>query len=101
MTTRSGTDGAGGPALLMPMRFEDGTGPRRVGPAALDGRDGHRAASTTVKEPIESQRTQWERVALSQNVELHIRRPLSRLEQKRIERLIRLGREILEEGDQP
>jgi DNA-binding transcriptional MerR regulator len=47
-----------------------------------------------------TQRTQWERVALSDNVELHIRRPLGRLDNKRVERLIRIGREILEE-DQP
>jgi DNA-binding transcriptional MerR regulator len=51
--------------------------------------------------PEQTQRTQWERVPLSLNVELHIRRPLGRLEQKRVERLIRIGREILEEGDQP
>jgi DNA-binding transcriptional MerR regulator len=44
-------------------------------------------------------RSQWERVTLSQNVELHIRRPLGRFEQKQIERLIRLGRELLEGGD--
>jgi hypothetical protein len=40
-------------------------------------------------------------VALGQNVELHIRRPLGRLEQRRVERLIRIGREILEEEAQP
>jgi hypothetical protein len=40
-------------------------------------------------------------VTLGPNVELHIRRPLGRLDQKRVERLIRIGREILEEGDQP
>jgi hypothetical protein len=59
------------------------------------------APSPTVATPEQAQRTQWDRVALSQNVELHIRRPLGRLEQKRVERLIRIGREILEEGDQP
>jgi len=48
---------------------------------------------------MSTQRSQWERVTLSQNVELHIRRPLGRLEQKQIERLIRLGRELLEGGD--
>jgi DNA-binding transcriptional MerR regulator len=42
-------------------------------------------------------RSQWERVQLSQNVELHIRRPSSRADNKRVERLIRIGREILEE----
>ncbi|HZW01162.1 MAG TPA: MerR family transcriptional regulator [Candidatus Deferrimicrobium sp.] len=51
------------------------------------------------EESVGAQRSQWERVTLSQNVELHIRRPLSRLEQKQIERLVRLGRELLEGGD--
>jgi DNA-binding transcriptional MerR regulator len=44
------------------------------------------------------QRSQWERVTLGPNVELHVRRPLSRIEQKQVERLIRLGRELLEGG---
>jgi DNA-binding transcriptional MerR regulator len=52
------------------------------------------------EDPSAIQRTQWERVTLGPNVELHIRRPLSRLEQKQVERLIRLGRELLE-GGQP
>jgi hypothetical protein len=47
-----------------------------------------------------TQRTQWERVTLSPNVELHVRRPSSRAEQKQVERLVRLGRELLE-GGQP
>jgi hypothetical protein len=46
------------------------------------------------------QRSQWERVALSPDVELHVRRPLSRLANKRVERLIAIARELLEE-DQP
>jgi DNA-binding transcriptional MerR regulator len=56
-------------------------------------------SSLEPEEPVGAQRSQWERVTLSQNVELHIRRPLGRLEQKQIERLIRLGRELLEGGD--
>jgi DNA-binding transcriptional MerR regulator len=59
------------------------------------------APDTSVPNPPEPQRSQWERVPLSPHVELHIRRPLGRLDQKRVERLIRIGREILEEGDQP
>ena len=51
------------------------------------------------EESVGTQRSQWERVTLSQNVELHIRRPLGRLEQKQIERLVRLGRELLEGRD--
>jgi Ca-activated chloride channel family protein len=44
-------------------------------------------------------RTRWERVPLGEHVELHIRQPLDRRTHKQIERLIRLGREMLEEGD--
>jgi DNA-binding transcriptional MerR regulator len=44
-------------------------------------------------------RTRWERVPLGENVELHIRLPQSRQRHKQIERLIRFGREVLEEGD--
>jgi len=56
-------------------------------------------SSPEAEESKGTQRSQWERVTLSQNVELHIRRPLGRHEQKQIERLIRLGRELLEGGD--
>lgn len=48
-------------------------------------------------EPPPGQRSQWERVVLGQGVELHIRRPLNRKDNKRVERLITLGRELLEE----
>ena len=55
------------------------------------------AAPTSSPDPKQTQRSQWDRVELSHNVELHIRRPLSRQDNKRVERLIRLGREMLEE----
>jgi DNA-binding transcriptional MerR regulator len=51
-------------------------------------------------EPGATLRTQWERVTLAPNVELHVRRPLGRMEQKQVERLIRLGRDLLEGGPQ-
>jgi DNA-binding transcriptional MerR regulator len=44
-------------------------------------------------------RTRWERVPLGENVELHIRVPMGKRKHHQIERLIRLGREMLEEGD--
>ena len=88
-------------------------GPRpRLRPSAPASRAGSRSAACRdashpaplspqpSPEARSTQRTQWERVALSDNVELHIRRPLGRLDNKRVERLIRIGREILEE-DQP
>jgi DNA-binding transcriptional MerR regulator len=45
-------------------------------------------------------RSQWDRILLAPDVELHVRRPLTRLVHKRVERLITIAREILEE-DQP
>jgi hypothetical protein len=42
-------------------------------------------------------RSQWERVSLAPDVELHIRRPLTRQQNKRVDRLIAIGRELLEE----
>lgn len=42
-------------------------------------------------------RSQWERVNLARDVELHIRRPLSREQNKQIERLLQAAREIFQE----
>ncbi len=43
------------------------------------------------------QRSQWERFALSTDVEIHVRRPVSREENRRIERLLESAREIFKE----
>jgi len=48
------------------------------------------------KEP-EAQRSQWERIPLDPDVELHIRRPLTRQHNKRVERLITIARQLFEE----
>ncbi len=48
---------------------------------------------------LESQtvtRTTWERINLDPDVELHIRRPLSRLQDKRVQRLLTRAREIFD-----
>jgi len=45
-------------------------------------------------------RSQWDRIGLAPDIELHVRRPLSRVQNKQVERLIALARQILEE-DQP
>lgn len=45
-------------------------------------------------------RSQWERISLTTDIELHIRRPLSRVANKRVERLMTIARDLLEE-DQP
>jgi DNA-binding transcriptional MerR regulator len=46
------------------------------------------------------ERSQWERITLEPDVELHIRRPLSRIANKRVDRLVAFARQLLEE-DQP
>jgi DNA-binding transcriptional MerR regulator len=43
------------------------------------------------------ERSQWERHGLGPNIELHVRRPLSRVEQRRVERLITIARQVLKE----
>jgi DNA-binding transcriptional MerR regulator len=48
--------------------------------------------------PVE--RSQWERIALAPDVELHVRRPLARAQQKGVDRLVTITRELLEE-DRP
>jgi len=42
-------------------------------------------------------RAQWDRIALSPDVELHVRRPLAREQNKQIERLLEAARHIFEE----
>lgn len=46
------------------------------------------------------QRSQWDRIALTPNIEIHVRRPLGRLENRRVERLITIARQLLRE-EQP
>jgi len=50
--------------------------------------------------PPRVERSQWERIALGPDVELHIRRPLPRSTAKRVDRIIDIARDLLEE-DQP
>lgn len=43
------------------------------------------------------ERSQWERIGLGPDVELHIRRPLPRSTAKRVDRLVEIARDLLEE----
>ena len=56
-------------------------------------------APTTSPSQADSQliRSQWERIPLDQDIELHVRRPLTRQSNKRVERLIAIARELFEE----
>jgi DNA-binding transcriptional MerR regulator len=68
------------PALAMP----------RAGEAAFH-------AWAPAGDPAAPARSQWDRIVLTPDIELHIRRPLARLAQRRAERLITIAREVLKE----
>ncbi len=53
-----------------------------------------------IQAQIQPDRSHWERIALDPDVELHIRRPLTRRQNRAVSRIIAAAREILEE-DQP
>ncbi len=60
-------------------------------------------AATTEPTPTPTpsiERSQWERIVLAPDVELHLRRPLSRSQNKQVDRLVTIARELLEE-DRP
>jgi DNA-binding transcriptional MerR regulator len=45
----------------------------------------------------EPERSQWERISLDPDIELHIRRPMTRTDNKRVARLIEYARQLFEE----
>ncbi len=51
-------------------------------------------------EPSNAARSQWERISLGPDVELHVRRPQSRLQNRAVDRLVALARQLLEEDPQ-
>jgi hypothetical protein len=58
----------------------------------------HAAAPTpTISAHAGAERSQWDRVSLSPDLELHVRRPLSRPQNKIVEKLLDYARRLLEE----
>lgn len=80
------------PALVTPARSAPAAitladpGPASAAPAPVD--------ALTERPP---ERSQWERIVLVPDIELHVRRPLTRLQNRRLERVIRIVRRFLEE----
>lgn len=48
--------------------------------------------------PASIERSQWERIALATDIELHVRRPLPRPQSRKVDRLLSIARELLEEN---
>ena len=77
-------------AIALP-RMEPAPMPRAPQQRARPGKD------TARRDP---DRSHWERISLGPDIELHIRRPLTRQQNRAVGRLIGLARQLLEE-DQP
>ena len=95
---------SGGPARLSPPPVA-----RSPRSAALDAFDAASAMATSPAMPPNpepgtrnpSTRAQYDRITLAPDVELHIRRPLSREMNRRVERLLQAARAIFDEEDTP
>ncbi len=48
----------------------------------------------TVPRPAAADRAQWERIALTPDIEVHVRRPLSREDNRRLEKLLEKAQEL-------
>ena len=55
------------------------------------------APAPTPSPDVRLERSQWERIDLAPDVELHVRRPLPRSTAKRVDRLISIARDLLQE----
>jgi DNA-binding transcriptional MerR regulator len=57
----------------------------------------HPHPPSSLKKQLLATRSQWDRVALSSDIELHVRRPLSPEQNKQLKRLLDAARQIFEE----
>jgi DNA-binding transcriptional MerR regulator len=57
----------------------------------------HHQAQAATEPPASWNRSQWDRIALTQDFELQVRRPLTREGNRKLERLLEAARAILEE----
>ena len=73
-------------------------GTRQASPIPTPAPAPREAPAPTPALTAEPDRSQWERISLTPDIELHIRRPLGRLQNKRVDRLIVIARQLLE-GD--
>jgi DNA-binding transcriptional MerR regulator len=57
------------------------------------------AAAPAREQPPAPDRSQWERVVLARDVEVHVRRPLALERGRRVERILNAARRILKDGE--
>lgn len=65
--------------------------------AAHGSRSVREAAPDYNAEPSVPSRSQWERITLASDIELHVRRPLSRIQNRAVDKLVGIARQLLEE----
>jgi DNA-binding transcriptional MerR regulator len=87
------------PAGTAPAMASPGLGAAEPAPLPTPTPSPMHAAVTAPFEyqPETVERSQWDRITLTPDIELQIRRPLGRLEQRRVERLITIARQVLKE----
>jgi DNA-binding transcriptional MerR regulator len=95
-----------GPPPASLMRWP-GIGERPAASYALAAESGPPQPSTAARAPItlgvepapgrNFERSQWERIPLAPDIELHVRRPLPRPLAKQVDRLVSIARDLLEE----
>jgi DNA-binding transcriptional MerR regulator len=69
-----------------------------LGQSARPGKGPTTAVAAPSKPAFASDRSTWERIVLSPDVELHIRRPLTREDNRRIEQVLEFARRTLNAG---
>ena len=87
------------PRLMRPAASQTDVAPDAVLAMAAE-RSAPVETKSPAPEPPTPARSQWDRVALTPDIELHVRRPLSRQDNRRLERLITIARQVLGE-EQP
>jgi hypothetical protein len=74
-----------------------GGGPRALSAASVRLSESRPTLFDSPDTQTPTTRSTWERIALTRDVELHVRRPLSRDQNRLVERLIQLAGELTRE----
>ncbi len=96
----AGPSAAASPRPLARASIAPAEAPRTTAASEAPAPDSEGSTVTPAPLAPPLERSQWEHVVLEPDIELHLRRPLSRPANKRVERLIAFARQLLEE-DQP